>query len=62
MGYRRNPNTAAPNLVNNSIIADDEFPHVRILILRHYSSQFRESFQAINGESDTFSKIDGVGR
>ncbi len=62
MSNGSNPDAVTLNSVYVSIVAVDKFPHVRIVILRHSSSELGESFQTINGENDTFGKTDGLGR
>jgi hypothetical protein len=61
MGNGCDPDVVALNSIDDPIIANDEFPYVRILILRHDSSELGERFQSIDGEDDTFGKVDGVG-
>jgi hypothetical protein len=61
MGDSRNPYAVAVHPVHDSIVAHDEFAYVRILVFGHNAAKLGKSFQALDGESDSFGEIGGVG-
>jgi hypothetical protein len=61
MGNGCNSYAAAVHSVHDSIVADDEFTYVRILVLGHNAAELGKGFQTIDSEDNTFGKVDGVG-